>query len=231
MRYMIHSAPERQWYVDEFLVPSMLEQGIREKDIFIRCDTERKGNLVSCMESFLWCGQNTDGGTWHLQDDILISHSFAERTKQYDNGVVCGMVVKEWGPDWTKTGNQTVDQLWYSFQCIRIPDKLAGECARWFFTDARYRRDPKYSSRVQSKKHDDDFFLYFLQEKYPRKEIINLKPNIVDHIDYLIGGTLINKAREKSVYRAAYWEDEDLVERLEERLNERRENANSTTPI
>ena len=227
MRYMIHSAPSRQWYVTEYLLPSMLEQGISKDDIVIWCDVDKKGNLQSCMESFKFCGENITDGTWHLQDDIIISRKFAETTKQYNYGIVTGFAVKEWGPDWTKTGNQTTNQLWYSFQCIRIPDRIAGECAKWFFTDARYRTDYKYASRIKSKKHDDDFFLYFLQEKYPRKEIINLAPNIVDHIDYLIGGTLINKAREKSVYRAAYWKDEDLVEKLENALKNRNEHSDN----
>ena len=221
MRYMIHSVPSRQWYVDKYLIPSMLEQGISHDDIFVWCDTNKKGNLYSCMDSFKYCGENQANGTWHLQDDIIISKKFAHTTKEYNFGIVAGFAVKEWGPDWTKTGNQTANQLWYSFQCIRIPDQLAGECANWFFIDAQFRRDQKYSERVQAKKHDDDFFLYFLQEKYPRREIINLKPNIVDHIDYLIGGTLINKTRETLINRAVYWEDEDLVEKLKEELEHR----------
>ena len=221
MRYMIHYVPSRQWYVDKYLIPSMLEQGISHDDIFVWCDTNKKGNLYSCMDSFKYCGENQANGTWHLQDDIIISKKFAHTTKEYNFGIVAGFAVKEWGPDWTKTGNQTANQLWYSFQCIRIPDQLAGECANWFFIDAQFRRDQKYSERVQAKKHDDDFFLYFLQEKYPRREIINLKPNIVDHIDYLIGGTLINKTRETLINRAVYWEDEDLVEKLKEELEHR----------
>lgn len=219
MRYMIHSVPSRQWYVDHYLIPSMIGQGISKDDIVVWCDTDKKGNLQSCMESFKFCGDNPTDGTWHLQDDIIISKKFAYTTKEYNYGIVTGFVVKDWGPDWTKTGNQKVNQLWYSFQCIRIPDPIAGECAKWFFTDVRFRRDEKYVRRIQSKKHDDDFFLFFLQEKYPNKEIINLRPNIVDHVDYLIGGSLINTAREKTIYRAAYWEDEILVEQLENRLN------------
>lgn len=218
MRYLIHSVPSRQWYVDQYLIPSMVEQGIPEDYITIWCDIDGKGNLQSCMESFKFCGEHPMGGTWHLQDDIIISRRFAATTMTYNYGIVTGFVVKEWGIDWTKTGNQTIDNLWYSFQCIRIPDDIAGECANWFFRDAKHRRDYKYSSRVKANKHDDDFFLYFLQEKYPKKEIVNIAPNIVDHIDYLIGGTLINQAREKSIYRAAYWEDEDLVERLTKEL-------------
>lgn len=216
---MIHSAPSRQWYVDGFLIPSLLEQGISRDDIEVRCDTDNKGNLQSCMESFKWCGENPTDGTWHLQDDIIISRKFAQLTKEYNYGIVTGFVTKEWGPDWKKTGSQYINQLWYSFPCIRIPDRIAGECANWFFTDVRYRRDYKYTSRIQSKKHDDDFFLYFLREKYPAKEIINLKPSLVDHVDYLIGGSLINQARPKTIYRTAYWEDEDLVTELAKKLN------------
>ena len=48
----------------------------------------------------------------------------------------------------------------------------------------------------------------------------NLKPNIVDHIDHLIGGTLINKNRERFVNRSAYWEDEEIVVHLEQALQE-----------
>ena len=138
MRYMIHSAPSRQWYVDGYLIPSMLEQGIVRDDIVVWCDTEKKGNLQSFMESIKWCGDNPTDGTWHLQDDIIISRKFARTTKEFNYGIVAGFCVNEWGPDWTKTGNQPTKQLWYSFPCIRIPDKIAGECAHWFFTDVKF---------------------------------------------------------------------------------------------
>lgn len=218
MRYMIHSAPSRQWYVDDFLIPSMIEQGINKKEIIVRCDTEGKGNLFSCMDSFLWCGQHTDNGTWHLQDDIIISRDFAEKTKEYNNGIVCGFVVKEWGPDWTKDGVWPVKDMWYSFQCIHIPDKLAGECAVWFYSDASKRTDPKYYNRVSRRKHDDDFFQFFLLERHPELQVRNLAPNIVDHIDYMIGGTLINSGRSRQINRTAYWKDENIIRELDERL-------------
>ena len=218
MRYMIHSAPQRQWYVDKFLVPSLLEQGIPENEITVRCDYAHRGNLLACMDAFRYCGENTADGTWHLQDDIIISRDFAKVTKEYNKGVVCGTVITNWGPDSTKFGVQPVKELWYSFQCIRIPDALAGECAMWFFTDASKRRDSKYRNRVLRNKHDDDFFQYFLFEKYPNMEIVNLNPNIADHIDYLIGGTLINADRKSNINRAVYWNDEDLVEQLEAKL-------------
>lgn len=218
MRYVIHSAPSRQWYVDEFLIPSMYTQGISEKDIVVHCDTKGKGNLFACMDSFMWCGQHTSDGSWHLQDDVIISKDFAEKTKRYNDGVVCGAVVKDWGPDWTKTGLVPVKDLWYSFQCIRIPDSLAGECALWFYQDASKRTDPKYYNRIFRKKHDDDFFRFFLLEKHPEMYIWNLAPNIIDHIDYMIGGSLVNRERKKDVNRVAYWTDESIVRDLEDRV-------------
>lgn len=219
VRYMIHSAPQRQWYVENFLVPSMIAQGIQENDIIVRCDTERRGCLKACMEAFRYCGEHpVVGGTWHLQDDVIISHDFAEKTRRYSDGVVCGAVVKEWGPDATKTGVQPVKELWYSFPCIRIPDEIAGECATWFFEDASKRNDSKFRTRIIRNKHDDDFFQFFLLEKYPKMTITNLKPNLTDHIDYMIGGSIVNSDRNKKVNRSAYFEDAYLVERLEKEL-------------
>lgn len=220
MRYIIHSAPPRQWYVEEFLIPSMLAQGIPESDILVRCDTEGKGNLQSCMESFQWCGENQTNGTWHLQDDVILCRNFAQRTREYNFGVVCGCVIKDWGPDYTKVMNQPVKQMWYSFQCMRIPDKIAGECAEWFFNVASKSDDYEYIKRIRRKKHDDDFFRFFLFEKYPQMDVINLKPNLVDHIDYVIGGSLINANREKDINRACWFEDQDLVEKLELKIEQ-----------
>ena len=218
-RYMIHSTPKRQWYVEDFLIPSMVEQGIFSKEIMVYCDRKGKGNLFSCMDAFRYCGEHpVEGGTWHLQDDVIISRDFARKTREYNDGVVCGNVMKEWGPNWLATGRQPASELWYSFQCIRIPDELAGECAKWFYEDASKRTSAKYRNRVLRNKHDDDFFQFFLLEKYPDMFITNLKPNIVDHIDYMIGGSLVNDERKRKINRVAYWENEDLIKELEEDL-------------
>lgn len=49
-------------------------------------------------------------------------------------------------------------------------------------------------------------FKMFLEEKYAKKEIIyNLQPNLIDHIDYLIGGSVINKERSIIITNAAYF--------------------------
>lgn len=224
IRYMIHSAPARKWYVDEFLVPSMIRQGIPKNDIIVWCDTEKKGNLQSCMEAFQWCGENpVNGGTWHLQDDVIVSNVFSQKAKQFNFGIVCAYVCKLGNPVWSKTGVQKVKDMWYSFPCIRIPDPIAGECADWFFNDVVYRKKEPFVSHMKANKFDDDFFWSFLKEKYPSMDIINLVPSLVDHVDYLIGGSLVNRARSyvDSQCRAVYWRDIGLVEQLERDLKER----------
>jgi len=219
MRYMIHCVPSRLWYVEDFIIPAMLEQGISKEEIVIYCDYKRKGNLFSFMDSIRYCGEHpVDGGTWHIQDDVLLSSKFAETTREFNEGVVCGAVIRDWGPDFLKTGVQPVKELWYSFQCIRIPDDLAAECAYWFYSDVIKRPQAKYRNRILRNKHDDDFFQFFLFEKHPDMSIRNLKPNIVDHVDYMIGGSLINDERQRKINRVAYWEEEDLIRKLEKDL-------------
>ncbi len=75
-KYMIHACLARMWYVEEFLIPSMLEQGIEWESITIWNDAQRRGNLIACMDSFLSLA-GSDGGTWHLQDDVIICRDFA----------------------------------------------------------------------------------------------------------------------------------------------------------
>ena len=86
MRILIHAVPERMWYVNEFLVPSLEAQGADNIEIWN--DTEHQGNLAACMESF--ATRKGDGGTWHLQDDVLICRNFVERCRDLDDGIVFG---------------------------------------------------------------------------------------------------------------------------------------------
>ena len=224
MRYMIHSCPVRHWYVEDYLVPSMAAQGIREEDITVWLDAEGRGNLLSCMESFKECGRHP-GGTWHLQDDAVICRDFAARTMEHDDGIVCGFAyakdVRKRGP---RKGIVNLQDMWWSFQCIRIPNRVAGECAEWFFTDAVHRE--KYGRYIRENKHDDMFFRDFLLERYGDIKVLNLAPNLTDHIDYLIGGSVINSDRGYPMTRTAFWADETVVEELKEKLkNDKRARA------
>ena len=52
MKYMIHSCDKRLWYVNEYLIPSMKEQGIKNEDIIIWNDDKHHGNLGSYIDSY-----------------------------------------------------------------------------------------------------------------------------------------------------------------------------------
>ena len=212
-RYIIHACPQRMDYVDKYLIPSMKSQGISNIDL--RCDDCDIGNLSKCMEIFE--SMRGDGGSWHLQDDIVICRNFKSITEQYDDGktVICGFV---WDLDENVnyTGYVSPEHMW-TFPCVYIPNRLARECADWFYSSAR--DNPKYKLWAMEGRYDDFFFQEFLINKYPNDKVLNLKPNLVDHVDYLIGGTLVDKWRKHEQVRSAYFEDLDLVNALEKEFN------------
>lgn len=198
MEVMIHAYPKRMWYVEQFLVPSLKEQGIT--DITIYNDEHREGNLLSCMKSFQLL--KGEGETWHLQDDVVVCSDFAQRAESMPEGIVCGFcseVGKEWNP-----GYQYSENMWYSFPCIKIPNNLAREFAEWFFTDASKNR--KYWAWLEGRKFDDSFFRDFLLLRYKTMKVYNVKPNLVNHIDYMLGGSIANK-NIVGVRTSVYWDD------------------------
>ena len=217
MRIMIHAAPARMWYVRDFLVPALTGQGIEKADIELWIDGKGKGNLTACMEAFASL-RDVPGGTWHLQDDVIPAHDFAVRAAVHDEGVVAGYCCQHVDQWLAYRGRQPPMFLWYSFPCIRIPNELAADCADWFFRDARFR--PKYRPWVLAKKFDDSFFLAYLQERRGNIRVENLVPCLVDHVDYLIGGSLVNGDRPRKIYRAALWEDDETVAALEKALKD-----------
>ena len=220
MKIMIHTCQKRRWYVNDYMIPALTAQGIPREDIFVWLDWSGAGNLLSCVDSFRACGL-LPGGTWHLQDDVIISRRFAELAEANDEGVVCGFGSTDFGPSMAETGKQPAIFMWNSFQCIRIPNELAFEFASWFYTDAQYR-DGDYQRYIVEKKYDDTFWRDFMLERHRDMTITNLTPNIVDHVDYIIGGSVINVGRQKLQYRSAFWEDEDLVEALAEEMKNRK---------
>ncbi len=224
MTYMIHTFPDRRWYVDGYLVPSMIKQGIHIANIKIWDDVERKGNLFSCMDSFAECGRHP-GSTWHLQDDVLICKDFYKRTKDAnEDSVICGFCGVEIGPDPKKVGKVQNFEMWWSFQCIHIPNKYAGECSKWFYEEAMYMNRHNIQERIEGGKSDDWFWKRFIREHHPYTEIINLAPNLVEHVDYLLGGSAINKKRTR-LHTSAWFEDKDLVDELKVALERGKENA------
>jgi len=212
-RYLIHTVPKREWYVRDYLVPSMVQQGIAGIDITVYVDNEHKGNLRACMDAFKLC-EGQAGGTWHLQDDVIISHDFKEKTEKYDNGIVCGFKSRYDGN--TPYGTVPAKQMWFSFPCIRIPNNIASECADWVIN--YMIGNPVYREWWEKGVNDDLLFRQYVWNTYPNAMAYNLKPNIVDHIDYLIGGTVNSNARKIVKIRSEFWEDEYLVNELENKL-------------
>lgn len=211
-KYIIHACPGRIQYVENYLVPSMKDQGIY--NISVKCDDDYRGCLESCMQIFM--STYGDGGSWHLQDDVIISRDFKQRTDDYDgyDGIVCGFAYTK-DENVQNTGFVEPAKMWWSFPCLYIPNNIARECAKWFYTKARH--DFKYAEWVKSKKYDDAFFKEFVELQYPDMKILNYTPNLVDHIDYLIGGSIANRLRHHQS-RSQYFNDIDLVDELERKL-------------
>lgn len=220
-RYMIHGCLEREWYIEDYLIPSMTAQGIPEDHIVVCIDFDRSGNLEACMQSFrlIRDARYPEDGIWHIQDDVIISSDFARMTEICDNGIVCGYANHDFDKgNLNRTGLVPLQEMWFSFPCIRIPNEYAIGCEEWYRNEVLYNGD--HNDLVESGKNDDVMFRNYMMEHHSGVQAYNLKPNLVDHIDYLIGGSVINQAR-KGIHRAFYWREPELVDRLEEDLEKR----------
>ena len=211
-QYIIHTCPKREWYVTDFLIPDMKAQGIT--DIELWNDTEQRGNLRSCMECFQEVGKRGEQ-RWHLQDDIVISSDFREKTEKYDDGIVCGYVNQEWQPMGVRAGRVPAVYMWNSFPCIHIPDDYARDMSAWFYTDAAFR--DTYANNVRLNRGDDTLWFDWIMECHLDDFVRNLSPCIVDHIDFLLGGSVTNWER-KTETRATLWEDTEAFERIKVKL-------------
>lgn len=209
MKVLIHACPKRMWYVEGLLLPSLLEQGA---DVEVWNDTLTKGNLKSCIESFQ--SRKGDGATWHIQDDVLICHDFVKRCEEITAGVAYGFCNQRFTDDPGSVGAVNAFYSWHSFQCVRIPDAYARECAEWI-TSGQWEECQSLELPIlfAGNMGDDTFFHEFMLSRHIGDTVTNVAPNLVEHVDFLIGGSILNKSR---CYwpRAHYWEDEELVEEL-----------------
>ena len=213
--YVIHACESRMWYVNDYLLPSLHDQGISDTRVY--CDTKNVGCLESCMSIF--SHMPADGGAWHIQDDVVISRDFRKKTEKYSGeDIVCGFVFEK-DESLRYDGYVVPKRMWWSFPCIYIPNRYARECAQWYYKEARFKRE--YADWVKAKKFDDAFFKEFMKLHYPNWYVLNLKPNLVDHVDYLIGGSVINGTRNYPQTRAVYFNDTDIVDSLELELKNR----------
>ena len=212
--YLIHTCPKREYFVRTYIIPSMLENGINEPNISVYNDENMEGNLESWLKS---CEQLDDeGGTWHLQDDVLIGKDFKQRTEELDDGIVCGFGSNLYD-DINSVGRRYPQYMWWSFPCIRIPNKLAKECAAW--TRRYIIGNPVYEDYWKNGTHDDWCFKQFLKTKYPTIQILNVVPTLVEHVDWLIGGST-GKTQRTEACRSLYFKDDDLVTDLQIKLRQ-----------
>lgn len=216
--YLIHAYPARMWYVNEYLIPSMLEQGIKPENIRVYNDEKHEGNLKACMNAFKTC-LKPQQGTWHLQDDIIIAHDFKARTEENNAGVVCGFSSLKYDGDIEdRKGMVPRSKLWFSFPCIRIPNEWAVECADWILT--YIIGNPVYEKYWKDGVNDDWAFRLYLKQFHRDCIGLNIVPCLVNHVDYLIGGSSGNRNRKYPV-TAQYWEDDYLVEELKCQIENR----------
>ena len=222
---MVHCCNSRFWYVKDFVLPSMIEQGINPDNIFVYRDTNNIGNLRSfidsCNKSVSVCEKHNIDGIWHLQDDVVISSKFKEVTEKYDNGLVCGFTCaydNEPKPGLFRISER---EMWFSFPCIRIPKSIMSSFVNWANTNLWQSK--YFRGWVIRNKGDDLIFREWLYDNDRLQDTLqlNLSPNIVNHIDDLIGGTVVNPQRDKTQNtRSMFWEEDDVIQTLEDKLKE-----------
>ena len=209
MQIMIHATPGRMWYVTGYLVPELRLQGA--DSIVVWCDNEGLGNLQACRASL--ASIETNGDTWHLQDDVLPCADFLKTARSMEAfpGVVCGFVSEVAGPDANLTGAQRGADLWYSFPCIRIPDGRARAFAAWI-RDGGDKGD-EAADFIRKGNGDDWFFKRFMEMYHADETVWHCKPCMVEHVDFYLGGSIVTPWRGYWA-RAAWWDDENRVQEL-----------------
>ena len=216
MQIMIHTCINRLWYVNEYLVKSLREQAFTKDEIKIYLDKNSKGNLKAFMDSISQLPD--EGHTWHLQDDVIICRDFRERALQYDDfdGIVAGFMSVYDVDDkkYYNIPNDDMRNLGWTFPCIKIPNSVAKLCLEMYNI---VNGDATLEYWKQLNKGDDAVFKLYLEKYQPKIMHINVVPNLVDHIDYMLGGSTVNKSR-AGTCRALYFEDLDLVKKLESEL-------------
>ena len=83
-----------------------------------------------------------------------------------------------------------------------------------------------YSSNVyddwkEKKRGDDSVFKRYIRKYKPNTKFINLNPNIVDHIDYLINGSTSARKKIGKKVESLYFEDKSIVKDLTKKIGER----------
>ena len=213
--YLIHTCNKRPWYVQHFLIPSMYKQGIAPDHIFVYQDKNNIGNLRawvdSCNRISAQCERQKINGVWHLQDDVVICRDFKERTEKYDSGIVCGFTCAYDDTPVSGLFRMSDHKLWWSFPCIRIANWVLKEFVEW--ANMNLWQSQYFRANVMSNNADDLVFREWLYDNHPDLLELNLAPNLVNHIDYLIDGSTVYKARNKDT-TSIFWDDTKSLDEL-----------------
>lgn len=217
MKILIHAVPQRLWYVTNFMLPQLREQGYEETQIFL--DDRKLGNLEACLQSFEQLPD--EGGTWHLQDDVLLARDFIRRADPPMADVASGFCCIPFGDSPYTIGRVYQPDLWHSFQCIYIRNALAKEFAAWV-RGGHFIESPNLNlpALQRAGKGDDSFFREFLFCRHPGISAYNFTPNLVEHIDWLIGGSTltVGGSWHHDLPRSALWEEESETLALQTRI-------------
>ena len=219
MKIMIHACKNRIFYVNDFLVPYLLEQGYDKGDILVYLD-EEKGCLKAHLDAFKNFVPDDKDYLWHLQDDVLPRSDFyfhAEHALKdfMRGGIVCGFGNKEFYKREKFGYAYNSNDMFYSFPCIRIPNYICHDFVRWFNERAVNRVDlQKY---IVNNKFVDYLFKVYVDLKFIGEThdmgMFNYRPCLVDHVDEYCGGSTVNKDRKKPA-RALIFEDSESKLRL-----------------
>lgn len=213
---MIHSCNPRLWYVKNFLIPALKAQGFTDSDIVLFNDDKMCGNLNSFLNSCIYVAEHFDrsDGIWHLQDDVMLCSDFADRLKLYPRKIVCnGFVSKMCSRgELEYVDYQDVKKYWMSFPCVYIPNRHIHGFLDWFH--AKCIVAGAWSKAVSENKYDDFFFWTYMKERHSNEPIYNIKPSLVQHIDYMLSGSVTNKHRHAKAL-AYYWPEKETEKELE----------------
>ena len=163
--------------------------------------------------------------TSYIQDDVLVCRDFVKRCEGITSKVAYGFANEKFTDVVSNVGDVHAVDSWHSFQCVKIPDAYAREFAEWI-TGGAWKEVNSHELGIlfDGNCGDDTFFHEFMLARHPADIVTNVVPNLVEHVDFLVGGSIINKAR-CFWPRAHYWDDEELVNELKAKVKVLKQNA------
>lgn len=199
MDILIHASRPRLKYLEGYLAKKLPKA-------HLMVDYYGEGNIEAYRGSYRVMYHNgvlpKRGNTWHLEDDVLPDRRIMKWMRELESreGIICGFGTTE------KFGEVKPEDMWYSFPCIRIPNDYLRDFEHWIETSG----DEDVAERMKLGKGIDFLFRkYVIQNPIP---IYHTNPCMVEHIDDLIGGSLINE-RDKPI-KAIRFEDHEGIEEL-----------------